>query len=362
MSREIKINYKPRISPIKNIPTDYFPTNKGFWFELSEGLDSGKRMFYRDSIYGSGNPESTIVFVHGNPESSYTYRKVIKHLTRSATRPFRLVAMDHVGFGLSDQASFQMVCMDHAKNLLHLIRYLDLKNVTLIIHDWGGPIGIGAFLQEPERVSNLIILNSTVFPITKTGITYNNYPIPWLGWSKTPLIIPNRFWGSFAAYAICLVKPAGPMNLLLPMLRYFMMAELNSFPRGDITAQKLFKDQFRSTQNILSSKRLVLQTLQWGHGNVYEEPKLGKRDTTTFYRFIQKNINTLWGPNGQNIGVRALVGRWDPLGQNHVLKQWISHLPQLKGHVQAIDGVGHFIEEHRPEEIVRAILEVANLN
>ncbi len=126
-------------------------------------------MFYRDSTHGSGNPDNTILFVHGNPECSYTYRDVIKHTINSSKKPFRIVAMDHIGFGLSDQASFEMVCMDHAKNLLELIEHLDLKNVTLIIHDWGGPIGIGAFLKDPGRRSNLVIFNSTVFPFPQAA-------------------------------------------------------------------------------------------------------------------------------------------------------------------------------------------------
>ncbi len=94
-------------------------------------------MFYRDSNHGKGKLKNTIVFVHGNPESSYTYRKVIDHLINSAKKPFRIVAMDHIGFGLSDQASFEMVSMDRANNLFQLIKHLELKRVTLIIHDWG---------------------------------------------------------------------------------------------------------------------------------------------------------------------------------------------------------------------------------
>ncbi|MHA2290147.1 MAG: alpha/beta fold hydrolase, partial [Promethearchaeota archaeon] len=155
----------PSNTPIKNVPIDYYPDGCGNWYEIVEGNDAGKKMFFRDSKHGAGDPESTIVFVHGNPECSYTYRGVIEHLVNKAKKPIRIVAMDHIGFGLSDQASYEMVCMDHAQNLIQLIRYLDLHNVTLIIHDWGGPIGIGAFLKIPEHVVNLVILNSTVFPM-----------------------------------------------------------------------------------------------------------------------------------------------------------------------------------------------------
>jgi pimeloyl-ACP methyl ester carboxylesterase len=347
-------------SPIKNIPSDYFPKVCGFWFELSEGLDAHKKMFFRDSKHGSENPQNTIVFVHGNPESSYTYRKVIKNIIENSNRDFRIVAMDHIGFGLSDQATYEMVCMDHANNLFQLIKYLDLKNVTLIVHDWGGPIGIGAFLKAPKRVSNLVILNSTVFPMPETGLTYQNYPGSWVNWARSPKLIPNILWGAFASFAI-FCEPMNPTKLFINMVFSIILKELGIFRRNEKIAQKIFKNQFNSKLNTLSSKRLVLQTPFWGHGNIYIEPHLGKRDTTPFYRFIQGSISDKWGTLGQKIGVRAIFGDWDPSAKPEVINQWITHLPQLKGFVKIFKGMGHFIEEVKPKKIANEIIEVAGL-
>jgi pimeloyl-ACP methyl ester carboxylesterase len=268
--------------------------------------------------------------------------------------------MDHIGFGLSDQATYEMVCMDHANNLFQLIKRLNLTNVTLIVHDWGGPIGIGAFLQEPERVSNLILLNTTVFPITNTGMTYNNYPISWLSWSKVPFIIPNRFWGGFASYAV-FTSPASPFKLLINMMRHIALATINIDYGTEYLAKRLYREQFQSKMNILSSKRLVLQTKRFAHGNTYKEPRLGLRNTQEFYNFIQSTIAKKWGVEGQNIGVKAILGRWDPLAQNKVIKQWIAHLPQLKGNIKLFRGIGHFIEEIKPRVIANAIIDAALL-
>lgn len=350
----------PTNTPVSNIPADYYPEGCGFWYEISEGIDAGKKMFYRDSIHGSGNPENTIVFVHGNPECSYTYRDVISTLISSAKKPFRVVAMDHIGFGLSDQASFEMVCMDHAENLLELIEHLDLKNVTLIIHDWGGPIGIGAFLKVPERVSNLIILNTTVFPIPDTGMTYLNYPSPRSPWAASPKFIPTKNWGAFAA-TIIFIEPMESKELVAFLMNSMREKEKENFLPEKKTAQMIFKEQFETEANALSSKRLVLQTPVWGHGNIYKEPNLGDRDTTPFYRFIQDNISKSWGPNGQNIGVRAVLGKWCPSAKDEVIQQWIDHLPQLEGHVKEFENISHFIEEHKPEAIANAIIDVASL-
>ena len=352
----------PSNSPVSSIPSDYFPPECGFWYELSDGIDAGKKIFFRDSNHGEGTPKATIVFVHGNPESSYTYRKVIEHLINSAKKPFRIVAMDHIGYGLSDQASFEMVSMDHAENLFSLIEYLDLKRVTLIIHDWGGPIGIGAFLKVPDRVSNLVILNSTVFPLPKSGMTYETYPLKQFPWANTPNIIPNNLWGAFASFAI-FYNPKDPQELLSALPNMLAAArDTGSFSESETSAQKFFRTQFQSEMNVLSSKRLVLQTSSWGHGNIYKEPLLGERDTSSFYRFIQDNIANFWGPNGQNIGVRAVIGKWDPSAKDEVMQQWSEHLPQLKSHIEVFEDAGHFIEEIKPEAIANAIIDVANLN
>jgi pimeloyl-ACP methyl ester carboxylesterase len=358
-----KINLKalPSNSPIKNVPADYYPQGCGNWYEIVEGNDTGKKMFFRDSKHGTGEPENTIVFVHGNPECSYTYRNVVKHLVNTVKKSIRIVAMDHIGFGLSDQASFEMVCMDHAQNLVELIRFLDLRNVTFIIHDWGGPIGVGAFLKLPERISNLVILNSTVFPIPLTGLTFKNYPLKRLPWSKLPKTIPNNYWGAFSSFAIFYTLE-NPEDLLINMPAMLANAkEKGTLMENESVSQRIFREQFQSKPNTLSSKRLVLQTPLWGHGNTYKEPALGERDTNPFYRFIQNNISKLWGPDGQNIGVRAIIGKLDPLAKEEVLQQWVDHLPQLEGHIKIFENRNHFIEEFEPIAIANSIIDVAGL-
>ena len=360
MNSKTSITQTPGNTPIKDIPPDYFPEGCGYWLELSEGLDAKKKVFFRDSTHGGGTPEKTILFIHGNPENSYTYRKVISGVIKSAKKPFRLVAMDHIGFGLSDQATFEMVCIDHAENLLQLINHLDLKNVTLVIHDWGGPIGIGAFLKVPERVSNLVILNTTVFPMPETGLTYDNYPSPQVAWSSSPKMMPNNIWGDFAA-TIIFLEPMEPKQLLTYLMPTLREIGKGNYSTNEKIAQMVYKEQFGPEMNALSSKRLVLQTPIWGHGGKYNEPKLGERDTKPFYTFIQENISACWGLDGQNIGVRAVCGKWDPSAKDEIMKQWVINLPQLEGNIQEFQNVSHFVEEHKPKEIAEAILEVSNL-
>ncbi len=109
-------------------------------------------MHYVDE--GTGNP---IVFVHGTPTWSFVWRQQIKSLSRQ----YRCIAPDHLGFGLSDKpADYTYSPEVHADNLENLIEHLQLKNITLVVHDFGGPIGLRYALRHPGNVKNLVILNT----------------------------------------------------------------------------------------------------------------------------------------------------------------------------------------------------------
>ncbi|MFB6141907.1 MAG: alpha/beta fold hydrolase [Halorientalis sp.] len=350
----------PGDTPLDDPPTDYYPPGSASWFEIPDGRDAGKRMFVRDSTHGD-DPEETVVFVHGNPENSYTYRTVARRLINGADRPLRVVAMDHVGFGLSDTADYEMVCQDHARNLSHLLDALALSNVTLVVHDWGGPIGVGGFLDHHESVSNLVVCNSTVFPMPEAGYTYHGtYPSRWLPWSQVPRVVPDTFWQELAAYAP-FQSPQHPLRLYSGLVLYILARRLGRLPNVNRDAQRVFAGQFRDRGNVRASKRLVRQTPYWGHGNVFEDPDLGERDTRPFYQRIQDRVGEVWGPEGGDVGVRAVVGRWDPCGKPEVLDQWREALPQLEGNVTAFEDVGHFVEEARPTPVAAAIAAVADL-
>ncbi|KAF0144208.1 MAG: haloalkane dehalogenase [Nitrospirae bacterium] len=119
-------------------------------------LEMGK-MHYVDE--GSGEP---IVMLHGNPTWSFLYRHLIKGLSKN----YRCIAMDHIGFGLSDKPrNWSYYPEDHAKNLKLLIEKLDLKGITLIVQDWGGPIGLSYAVNSPENVKRLIIMNTWMWSV-----------------------------------------------------------------------------------------------------------------------------------------------------------------------------------------------------
>lgn len=340
-------------TPLLAPPMDYCPSGCARWFNIPTGLDKGKTLFYFDHVVGKGEPQSTVVFVHGNPESSYTYRHIRNVLIQSG-QSIRIIAMDHIGFGLSDQASFEMIEMHHAKNLQLLVQHLNLTDVTLAVHDWGGPIGIGAFIQEPWRVRNLVVMNSTVFPMPSDGFTYENYPLSLLPWCHTPKLIADSLWGGMAAYAVSYAGPQSAFKFIWGTLKYTLYHALKVIPQG--SAEQVWSQSLRPKVNARSSKRMVRQTPVWGHGYTYKDKIHGLQDNHSFYEFIQNNIASSWGASGLNIEVAGFFGCWDPCGKDSVIDQWQTALPSMKNNTHIFKDIGHFVEEHKGQEIAEAIL------
>lgn len=102
---------------------------------------------------GSGQ---VLLFVHGNPNWSFCYRKLIRHFSKN----YRCVAIDHIGFGLSDKP-FEVSYLPqfHSGNLEWFIQELGLKEVTIFMHDWGCPISINYAERNPTNIKGIIAFN-----------------------------------------------------------------------------------------------------------------------------------------------------------------------------------------------------------
>lgn len=112
----------------------------------------GHKLHYLDE--GQGEP---ILFVHGTPSWSFDYRNIIKNLKSN----YRCIAIDHIGFGLSDKPEhYDYSPQHHSKMLEYFIHEKQLQNITLVVHDFGGPIGLNVAIKHPEKINKIIILNS----------------------------------------------------------------------------------------------------------------------------------------------------------------------------------------------------------
>ena len=341
----------PTNTPLNNPPADYCPPGSARWFTIPEGSDAGKTLFYFDHQSAPAAPAATVVFAHGNPESSYTYRHVRERLLQSSAS-LRVIGVDHVGFGLSDQATFEMVDMHHAANLRQLVHELDLHDVTLVVHDWGGPIGVGAFIDEPQRVRNLVVMNTTIFPMPSDGITYENFPMAWMPWSKTPALVPDALWGGVAAHVVSRGEPQSSARFLLGVSATTLRYALGQI--ADETPEGVWSSPMRSRANAKSSKRNVRQTPHWGHGYRYEDPTLGVQDNHAFYANMQDKVPRVW----RDIGAAGHFGSWDACGKASVIRQWHEALPGMVDRTHVYPHHGHFIEEYEGAEIALSILRL----
>jgi haloalkane dehalogenase len=130
---------------------DLYPF-QSHWFDRC-----GLRYHYLDE--GAGEP---VLCVHGNPTWSFHFRRVVLALRST----HRVIVPDHIGCGLSDKPGddrYEYTLASRVEDLEALIAALDLTDITLIVHDWGGMIGIAAALRNPPRFARIIVLNTAAF-------------------------------------------------------------------------------------------------------------------------------------------------------------------------------------------------------
>lgn len=118
----------------------------------------GHRLHYIDE--GSGSP---IVMLHGNPTWSFYYRHLIKRFSSE----YRTIAPDHIGCGLSDKPPLSKYPYTLDRRILDLDAFLSSlrleKKITLVVHDWGGMIGMAWAVENPERIERIVVLNTAAF-------------------------------------------------------------------------------------------------------------------------------------------------------------------------------------------------------
>ena len=139
-------------------PDERFQGLPDFDFEPHYREVEGLRLAHID--VGDGPP---IVFLHGEPAWSFIWRKVIPPLVDAG---YRCIAPDHVGCGRSDKPSdLGWYSLERHISLTgSLLKELDLRDVTLVVHDWGGPIGLTLTLTQPDRIARSVVLDTVLDP------------------------------------------------------------------------------------------------------------------------------------------------------------------------------------------------------
>jgi len=139
----------------------------------------GSNIHYIDE--GEGDP---VLFLHGNPTSSYLWRNIIPHLTSSA----RCIAPDLIGMGKSDKPDIEYRFVDHSKYVEGFIDKMGLKNITLVIHDWGSALGFHYATRHENNIKGIAFMEAIIKPATweefpkdfKMG--FKLFRTPLIGW------------------------------------------------------------------------------------------------------------------------------------------------------------------------------------
>ncbi len=223
----------------------------------------GKAYHYLDE--GEGEP---VVMVHGNPTWSFFYRNLIVGLRDR----YRCLVPDHVGCGLSEKPSGYQYTLEH--HIVNLETWLESTlppaswnggKINLIVHDWGGPIGIGYAVRNPHRIRRLVVLNTSVFTAGSMPRKITMCRLPVLG----PLLVRGLNLFARLATEQTTVKPlskAVANGYLLPYNSWGNRIGVHAFVkdiplRPDTPTHKLFRKIEELVEPALSGKPMLIQ---WG--------------------------------------------------------------------------------------------------
>jgi haloalkane dehalogenase len=183
-------------------PDEHFEGLPGYDFEPHYGEVDGLRMSYLDE--GSGDP---VVCFHGEPTWSYLYRKMIGPLVDSG---HRVVVPEYVGFGRSDKPTDRgwYTYDRHVAYVTKLLEPLDLRDATVVVQDWGGPIGLRWATENDDRVGRLVILNTGLFAgqVNEAFMAWRNFaernpdlPVGFIIQSATATDVPEEITRAYEA-------------------------------------------------------------------------------------------------------------------------------------------------------------------
>lgn len=135
----------------------------------------GHRFHYLDEGPKDAPP---LLCLHGNPTWSFYWRRLVSGLSDR----WRVLALDHLGCGLTDKPQDGSYRLDeHIRNVEAFAAALDLRDLTVVVHDWGGAIGLGFAGRQPDRVARLVITNTGAFPAPVIPLRIAACRIPLLG-------------------------------------------------------------------------------------------------------------------------------------------------------------------------------------
>ena len=294
-------------------------TFDGTWPFRAHYVDApGFDMHYIDE--GSG-PE-TLLLLHGEPTWSYLFRQQIPDW---AAR-HRVIAIDHMGFGKSATPQDRTYWLqDHIDNLERLVLALELRNVTLVMHDFGGPTGMGLAIRHPDRIKRIVSVNGPTpagQPDLIERITANVAVAPWFQW-------------------ILKAENEGVLEQVLGQLDYNVLStlKLNGFERNEVindTWLRAYRAPFPTPAHAAGA-------IGWAKGFATGAHEFETPNGATKAELAKKTALAIWGEADRT------------LHAEHFLPLFRQVFPN--GHVLRLSGAGHYSPEDAPEEVARGVAE-----
>jgi len=269
---------------------------------------NGLKYSYLDE--GQGEP---VVMLHGNPSWSYYYRNLVGALKGQ----YRCIAPDHIGCGLSDKPGddqYDYTLKSRVDDLEALLDHLGLtENVTLVLHDWGGMIGMAWATRHPERVKRIVVLNTSAFHLPPT----KRFPFAlWL--CRVPVFgaVAIRGFNAFARAAARVGCKRNPMSKEI---------------------QDAYCAPYDSWDNRIATHRFVQDIPLQGKDRAY--PIVTGVEVKA-KQFQDRPMLICWG-------------LMDFVFDRHFLKLWTDQFPQAQVH--RFPDCGHYILEDAGDEVIGLI-------
>ncbi len=294
-------------------------TFSGTWpYAANYSRAPGFSMHYVDE--GSG--EDTLLVLHGEPTWGYLFRHQIAHW---ATRA-RVVVPDHMGFGKSAAPAARTYWLqDHVDNLEALVLALDLTRITLVMHDFGGPVGMGLAIRHPNRVKQFVAVNGPM-PLGQPDLLHtlsaNASGAPWFQW-------------------IVSAHKKGTLLQTLGNLDYNMLStlKLNGFERNEI----ITPSWLRAYTAPFPSPSYTQGPTGWALGFATGQHEFAVPPADVKQQLVEKPAIAIWGARDQTLQHRYFI----PL-----FRQLFPHAP-----VHILPQAGHYSTEDAPEAVTALVLK-----
>ena len=278
-------------------------------------FDSFKDLYPFTSLYFDLNPYKlhyldegegeVLLFLHGNPTWSFYYRSLIQNFQGR----YRCVAPDHIGCGFSDKPQdYSYTLTTHIDNLEKLVGFLGLKNITLMVHDWGGAIGMGLAVRKPELIKRMVLFNTASF---------------------LSMDIPLRI-------GLC----------RMPLLGTILIRYLNLFVRGVLRFG--LKRRKRLTQNVRAGYLAPYDTFENRIANlkfVQDIPMEQAVPSYSVIQYIERNLKQFDG-----YPILIIWGSEDFCFNVKFLNKWREIFPRAE--VREVCNAGHLVVEDASDEII----------